>query len=374
MRKNSPYVLFVFALFIASCGPKQGNMPQGASAPVEVHAHQVRKDVVSLTEKYPALLVPLQEVELRAELSGVVTDIFFKDGQRVTAGQKLYEIDRTNYLAAYNAAKANVQVAKANLEKSRKDALRYEELSAKDAIAAQRLDYALTDSSNAASQLALAEANLMTAEANLRRSQIVAPFSGIIGISAVKKGAFVSPGTTLLNTISTIDPMTADISVNQRDIARFIAYQKENAQTVSDSIFRLVLGNTVYSYPGKIEIIDRAVNPGTGAISVRVAFPNPESELIAGMNASLMVKNTYPEAQIIIPHKAVSEQLGRYSVFVIGSDNKAELRIVEIGPVSGDRIVILSGLQENERIAVDGIMNLRHGSDVLIAEDTVAAK
>lgn len=366
MKSNTIYLSFFIAAvtLISSCGNKQ-QAPQG-SIPVEVTTYKVAKENVSITENYPGLVVPLQEVELRAEVGGTITAINFKDGQRVSKGQKLYEIDRTNYQAAYQAAKANVQVAKANLDKSQKDAERFKTLASKDAVAGQKLDYALTDLSNAESQVALAEANLSTAEANLRRSQVVAPFDGIIGISAVKVGAFVSPGATLLNTVSTVDPITVDIAINQREITRFVELQKDQKQTVADSIFTLVVNDNPYSMFGKVEIIDRAVNPTTGAITVRISFPNPKSELIAGMNGTVYVKNKFSDPKIVIPFKAVSEQLGKFSVFVVGADNKVEQRLVELGPSIGAKVIVLSGLEDGEVIVQDGIMKLRQGSEIIV--------
>src|SRR5690606_10783958 len=136
--------------------------------------------------------------------------------------QRLYEIDRTNYQAAYNSAKANLDVALANESKARKDAQRYTNLAEKEAIAKQRVDYALTDLANASSQVASARAMVATAQANLKRAVITSPLTGTIGISAIKLGSLVSPGSTLLNTVSTNDPMAVDISVNQRDIQRFL--------------------------------------------------------------------------------------------------------------------------------------------------------
>lgn len=358
-------LIFSLVLLAASCGQKPQGAPMGG--PVEVTTMVVKKESVSVTDQYPGIVVPLQEVELRAEVGGTITGIFFKDGQKVSKGQKLYEIDRTNYQAAFNAAKANVQVAKANVDRTGKDAERFKTLASKDAVAGQKLDYALTDYSNAQSQLALAEANLSTAEANLRRSLIVAPFNGVIGISSVKPGAFVSPGSTLLNKVSTVDPITVDIAVNQREIARFVQLQNDPKKTLADSIFKVVYDQNAYAIPGKIEIIDRAVNPGTGSITIRLSFANPNSELVAGMNCNVLVKNVYADQKIVIPHRAVNEQLGKFSVYVV-KDNKVEQRLVETGASSGSNVVILSGVEDGETIVLDGLMKLRHGAEITVAQ------
>src|SRR5690606_31003185 len=152
--------------------------------------------------------------------------------------------------------------------RAEKDAQRYTTLAEKEAVAKQRVDYALTDLANAASQIAAAQANLTTAQANLNRSVILSPLTGIIGISQVKLGALVSPGSTLLNTVSTIHPIAVDINVNQKDIQRFLELQKKPGQSINDSIFSIEQNGQTYAINGNIFAIDRAVDSGTGTIKV----------------------------------------------------------------------------------------------------------
>jgi len=329
-----------------------------------VTTYTVTKEVVTTTDKYPGVVVALNEVQLRAEVGGYITAIYVKDGQTVTKGQRLYEIDRTNYQAAYNSAKANLDVALANQSKAGKDAERYTNLAEKEAIAKQRVDYALTDLANASSQVASARANLATAQANLNRAVITSPLTGTIGISQMKLGALVTPGSTLLNTVSTTDPMAVDISVNQRDIQRFLELQKNPGKSIEDAVFSIEQNGNDYAIYGSITAIDRAVDPGTGTIKVRISYPNPSGILISGMTCNVRVLNIADEPQIIIPHKAVSEQLGTYSVFVVGDSSKVEQRIVDLGSQVQDRIVIRNGLKEGETIVSDGIMRLRPGAVV----------
>ena len=358
-------ILIFSSAFLASCG---GNSDQAAQQqappPMPVSTYTVAKEEVSTTDKYPGVVVALNEVDLRAEVGGYITAIYVKDGQRVTKGQRLYEIDRTNYQAAYNSAKANLDVALANQQKAEKDAQRYTNLAKQEAIAQQRVDYALTDLANASSQVAAARANLATAQANLNRSVITSPLTGTIGISQVKLGALVSPGSTLLNTVSTNNPMAVDISVNQRDVQRFIELQKNPGQSVSDSTFSIEQNGNTYNLNGNIVAIDRSVDPGTGTITVRISFPNPNGMLISGMTCNVNVRNKAPEPQLIIPHKAVLEQLGKYSVYVVGDSSKVEARLVELGSRVDDRIVIREGLKEGEVIVSEGIMKLRPGAVV----------
>ncbi|WP_118194649.1 efflux RND transporter periplasmic adaptor subunit [Albibacterium indicum] len=364
-------IIALGAALITSCGnSQQGGGQQAAPPPMPVTTYTVEKAAVTVPDNYPGVVVPLQEVELRGEVGGYITGIFVKDGQKVSKGQRLYEIDRTNYQAAFNSAKANLEVAKANLARTEKDAERYTNLAKKEAIAQQRVDYALTDLANAKSQVAAAQASLTSAEANYRKSVIVSPLNGTIGISQVKLGALVTPGSTLLNTVSTNDPIAVDIAVNQRDLSRFMEMQKNPSTTVSDSIFSIEQNGNRYSMNGKIEAIDRAVDPSTGTITVRISFPNPNGTLVAGMTCNVTVLNKSPEPQLVIPHKAVSEQLGKYSVYVVGDSSKVNQQIVEVGSEVGGMIVIKGGLQEGDVIVSDGIMKLRPGAVVQPAKAT----
>ncbi|HLT42984.1 MAG TPA: efflux RND transporter periplasmic adaptor subunit [Sphingobacteriaceae bacterium] len=357
-------LLVISSAILASCGNSTPATQQAAPPPMPVTTYTVTKESVTTTDRYPGVVVALNEVELRAEVGGYITAIYVQDGQKVTKGQKLYEIDRTNYQSAYNSAKANLEVAKANYARAEKDAQRYTTLAEKEAIATQRVDYALTDLANAASQIAAAEALLTTAQANLNRSIIVSPLSGTIGISQVKLGALVSPGSTLLNTVSTNDPMAVDISVNQNDIQRFLELQRNPNQSISDSIFSIEQNGNHYALNGKIVAIDRAVDPGTGTIKVRISYPNPSGLLISGMTCNVNVSNKAAETQLVIPHKAVSEQLGTYSVYVVGDSSKVEQRVVTLGSEVQGNIVIKEGLKEGEVIVSEGIMKLRPGAVV----------
>jgi membrane fusion protein (multidrug efflux system) len=358
-------ILIIGSTAFASCGGgDKAAQQQGPPPATPVTTYTVDEQPVVTTDTYPGVVVALNEVELRAQVGGYVTAIYVKDGQRVTKGQKLYEIDRTKYIAAYNSAKADVAVAKANRDKTRKDADRYTKLAEQDAVAKQRVDYALTDLANAESQVAAAQANLSAAANDLQRAVIVSPLTGTIGISQVKLGAFASPGTTILNTVSTNDPIAVDIPVNQADIARFVTY-KNNPSAVKDSVFSIQLqDNSIYRRTGKIVAIDRAVDPATGTIKIRISYPNEAGKLIAGMNVNLQVQNREMGNKLVIPYKAVTEQLGEFNVFVVGDSSKAEPRVIKVGKQVDQVIVVNSGLKKGEVIVVDGVQNVKPGAKV----------
>ncbi|MBK0403189.1 efflux RND transporter periplasmic adaptor subunit [Adhaeribacter sp. BT258] len=352
---------------LAGCGKKDAQQGQNPmNAPVPVNAYTVTQEKVVGTDTYPGTVVPLQEVELRAQVSGYITQIFVQDGQKVTKGQKLYEIDRTRYQANYNQAQASLRSAQANLEKIRKDAERYENLAKQDAIAKQRVDYALADLQSAKAQVASAQAGVSSAANELSYSLITAPMNGTIGISQVKVGAQVSPGTTLLNTISAEDPISVDIVINEKEIPRFTRLQ--NQQAATDSTFTIQFSdNSVYKFPGKIQAIDRAVNRQTGTITVRVSFPNPERALIAGMSVVLRVRNADIGEQLVIPEKAVTQQMGEFYAYKIQGDSVLQQKI-SLGSKLQGSIVVREGLKAGDKIVVEGTQKLRPNSKITLEQ------
>jgi membrane fusion protein (multidrug efflux system) len=367
-------------LFVA-CGEKKAEAPNPASLPVPVNTYVVTPEKATYYDMYPGTVVAMNQVDIRSQTEGYVTGIFFKDGAHVTKGQKLYQIDVSKYQASVNQSKANIQVAEANLAQAQKDADRYIYLNEHDAVAKQTLDHALTTLQNAKNQLAAAKQDAIKTQTDLNYSVIRAPFDGTIGISQVREGASVAPGTTILNTISTENPMAVDILINEKQIGRFMTLQQSKTNA-ADSIFTLQLpDNTLYSAVGQVYTIDRGVNPQTGSITVRLTFPNPGGQLRSGMSPKVRVRNTDNQEQIIIPLKAVTEQMGEYFVYVkkdtaIAAPDAADgkkapaptvaphaiQRKVVLGPTIADKVIVKSGLEAGDNLIVDGVQKLHDGS------------
>src|SRR5690554_2184986 len=284
-------LLLLSGLGLTACNNQEGQRqmaPGQMAVPVTLTA--VTEEVVTGYKQYPANVVPLRETELRAEVSGYVTGIFVADGASVSAGQKLYEIDQTRYGAALEQAKASMSIAKANKDRVERDLVRYETLAAQDAIARQVLDNTRTELQTAEAQLMAAQAALTTAQTNLERSVIRAPFAGIIGISQVRNGALVTAGQTLLNTMSSIDPISVEFNVNENDLAEVIALQR-NTSAKADSVITLELSDgRTYPFTGAVTTLDRAVNRNTGTITARATFDNTNGLLRPGMSAILRIR------------------------------------------------------------------------------------
>lgn len=343
-------ISFFISVYLISCGGDKKNQPQ--FPPASVTAYTITIEKASYYIDYPGTVVPLNEVELRPEVSGYLTGIYFQDGQHVEKGKKLYAIEPEQYQAAYD-------VAKANYDKAKQDYDRYKELAKNDAIAAQTLEHAEAD-------LQAAESNLNAVQTNLQHSIIYAPFSGTIGISKVKLGSAVTAGQTLMNTISSDDPVGVDFAVDETSISEFnnLLHYKS---VLTDSIFTLILPDqSTYRDPGKLIFLDRAVDSQTGTITARLEFPNKNGLLKPGLTCNVKVLNNDTTKSIIIPYKSVVVQMGEYFVYVING-KKVSQRRIQIGRPIKDNVIVVSGLNPGEQIVVDGVQKLRDNSPVIVS-------
>ncbi len=368
-----------------SCKEKKQPPPQK----VPVNLYTVASRPVTYYDQYPSTTEALSQVNLIPQVQGYVTGIFFKEGAKVKKGQKLYEIDQRVYNDTYQQAVANLKVAQGTLVQSRQDADRYVYLNQYHAVAKQLYDHAIITLNNAKNSVKAAQQTVKTAKTNLGYSVIYAPFDGTIGFSQVKLGNLVVVGQTVLNTISTNDPIAVDFYINEKQLAGFEAMEQDKNND-PDSLFTLLLpDNSLYPYVGKISIIDRAVDPQTGTIRVRLVFPNPNDSLKAGMSCVVRVHNQDTSPQIIIPNRAVVEQMGEYFVFIVkdtvinnsdsvtanGKSHKSKAdtaapkgpqllafeKKIQLGQTIGDNVVVTKGLTDGEKIIVDGIQQLHDG-------------
>lgn len=359
----------VSMLLIISCGSK--NTGSNVPPPPSVLLQKATVTDAVFYDEFPATVTALEMVELKPQVSGFITAVHFTDGARVRKGQLLYSIDEQLYDANYQQAVASAQVQEANLNRAQKDANRYHELDKNEAIAKQVVDNADAALEVAKKQAAAAKANIQAVQTSVRYTKVYAPFDGVIGISNVKVGAAVSAGQTILNTVSTDGNLAVDINISQADIFRFSKLLTEKSAP-SDSTFKLVFGTDEYPYPGKIVLLDRAVNPQTGTIKARLDFPNKDNLLRAGMNGVIRVKNTDAKNAVSIPYKAVVEQLGEYFVYIPGDSNKVSQRKVLLGNTSGNDVIIKDGLKAGETVVVEGVQNLREGAKVSIGDPAAA--
>ena len=366
------YTTFAALFFITACNDTKEQTATAVPPPVKVTVQPVLKTDAVYYDEYPATVSPLKQVDLRPQVSGFISGVYFKDGARVKKGQLLYSLDEQLYAANYQQAVAGLKVQEANLNKAQKDANRFHELDKMDAVAKQLVDNADATLEVARKQTDASRANIQAVQTNVKYTKVYAPFDGVIGISAVKAGAAVTAGQTLLNSVSSDKELAVDFNVDQKEIYRFAKLVSEKQQTV-DSTFTLAFGTDVYPYPGKIALLDRAANAQTGTIKARVIFPNNKNLLIAGINGTIRVKNNASTQALLIPYKAVTEQLGEFFVYVPNDSNKVSQRKITVGKQIGTNVIVKDGLKDGEHVVVEGVQNLREGSAIITAPAQPAA-
>jgi membrane fusion protein (multidrug efflux system) len=380
MNKVILNTIFISCLIFAACKKKQP--PSNPEVPVNLL--KVNEQRVLYYDKYPSTTAALSQVNLLPQITGAITGIFFKEGSHVEKGQKLYEIDKRIYQAAYDQAVANLKVSQGTLVQSQQDADRYEYLNKYNAVAKQLYDHAVITLENAKNTVKASEQAVRTAKTNLNYAVVYAPFTGTIGFSMVKLGDVVNPGATILNTISTDNPMAVDFIINEKNLPFFERLQKNKEKGV-DSLFTILMpDNSLYPYNGKISVIDRAVDSQTGSIRVRLVFENPQGYLRVGMSCVVRVHNQDTQPQLVLPSKAVVEQMGEYFVFVAkdsvinnpqaksDTGRRKQLLVavqkkVQIGQTIGSNQVIKSGINAGDRIVTDGVQSLHDGSQITTA-------
>jgi len=365
------YTAVLSVLVLASCGKKNDQQAamQGPP-PVNVTLQEVASTDAVYHDNYPGTVTALNQIELRPQVTGFITGIHFQDGARVRKGQLLYTVDAQLYSANYEQAVANLNVQKANVVKAQKDADRYHELDKNDAVAKQLVDNADAALEVAKRQADAAQANISAVSTSVRYTKVTAPFDGVIGISLVKVGAAVTAGQTVLNTVSTDGQLAVDFNLDQKEIFRFTNLLKTS--NAKDSTFTLAFGKDIYPFPGKLQLIDRAVDPQTGSIKARIVFPNKDNMLRSGMTGTVRVRNNASAQSVIIPYKAVTEQLGEFFVYVAGDSSKVTQRKLVLGEPIGANIIVKEGLKAGEKIAVEGVQNLREGAVINTAPPAAA--
>src|SRR6201996_4352585 len=217
MSRLALTLVLISGMALFSCQQK----PPAPNPPTPVNLATVKREPVLYYDNYPATTQALSQVDLHAQITGYVTGIYFTEGTHVHKGQKLYSIDERLFKAAYDQAAANLKVAEGNQVQAQQDADRYQYLIQHNAVAKQTLDHAVIALQNAKNEVAAAQQTLKTAETNRSYSVITAPFDGTIGFSMVKLGNLVSIGTTVLNTISTDNPMAVDFLINEAQLGHY---------------------------------------------------------------------------------------------------------------------------------------------------------
>lgn len=337
----------------------------------EVSVQVLEQKTVPLTRELPGRTSAHLVSEVRPRVTGTIQRRVFEEGSQVDAGDVLYELDPTAFEAAYRNAQANLQRAESAVPSARARFERYERLSANNAVSQQELDIARTQLLQAEADVAAATAALETTRIELDYTKIVAPISGRVDGSTVTQGALVTRDQAQpLTVIRQHDIINVDLV---RSSASLLALNKaltsnsirSNGEFVTVEL-KLEDGSR-YPHPGKLQFLGSAVSQSTGMVSLRAVFPNPNGILMPGMYVRALIEEGFVERRFLVPQRAVSRNpRGQAVARFVTDETKIEERVLTIDRSVGNSWLVTAGVDEGDRVVVEGSQRTRVGQNVRI--------
>jgi membrane fusion protein (multidrug efflux system) len=351
------------ALALALAGCSNGEAAPPAPPPPQVGFITVGTTAVANFVELPARIAPVRSAEVRARVDGIVEQRLFTEGADVRQGTPLFRIDSRPLRAGLEVQLAAVRRAQADAANAQRDVSRFRPLVAVEAISKQEFDAAQARLAQARAQVEAAQAQVRQAQLTLGYTNVSAPIAGRVGRAEVTEGALASQSTgTLLTRIDQLDPIYVNFALPSEQLLAL--RRNAEAGTIAQAVRLLMADGTPYPEAGGINFLDQAVDPGTGTVSLRAVFRNPQRLLLPGDFVRVRIEAGVQPNAITVPQSAVQLSGTNASVMVVGANNLAEPRPVKLGQMVGPSWVILEGLQPGDRVIVSGIQMVRPGAPV----------
>ncbi|WP_145007666.1 efflux RND transporter periplasmic adaptor subunit [Pseudomonas oryzihabitans] len=364
--------LLAVALALGACGKQENkDQQQQQQKPAEVGVVTIEPRTVTLTDELPGRTSAFRIAEVRPQVSGILLKRSFTEGADVKAGQPLYQIDPRTYEANVNSAKASLAQAQATLASNRLKAQRYGALVKEQAISKQEADDALSVQRQNEAQVESAKASLRTAEINLAYTKVAAPISGRISRSMVTEGALVTADqTTALATINQLDPIYVDVTQSATDLLRLRreldSGQLQRVQGENAAEVKLMLEDgSAYARPGKLKFAEVSVDQGTGSVTIRAEFPNPDKLLLPGMFVRAQLQAGVRQNALLVPQQGVTRDIkGQPTAMVVNGEGKVEQRVLKTERTVGADWLVTDGLKAGDKVITEGLQKIRPGAAV----------
>ncbi len=353
--------LCLLGVLFFSCKDRSNN--KNTAKPIEVPVVTIETSLVELDRLYVSDIQAIRNVEIRSKISGFLDGINVDEGERVKKGQVLFRIGDNEYKAEVAKARAVLNSVKAE---TRIAELEYDWVKLmvdKKIISQSELELAGSKLNSAKAKTQEAESSLQQAIHRLSYTVICSPFDGIVDRIPLKAGSLLSEGT-LITTASDISYMYAYFNISENE---YLALSKktDSSQADENRIASLILSNgQEYAYKGKVELVVSEFNEGTGSISVRAKFPNPENLLKHKATGKVKLTSGKVES-LVVPQKATFEIQDKSYVYVLDSTNEIKMRSFVPSERIGQFYIVTSGLQKGERVVYEGIQNLKEGVKVM---------
>lgn len=367
VNRNISWVIVAGLVGIAGTGLGCRKTPPPPMVP-EVAYQTLQPEKVVVTTELPGRTSPYLVAEIRPQVNGLILKRLFQEGSEVREGEVLYQIDPAPYQAALDQAQAALASAEASLPSIRARAERMKKLVGVHAVGQQEADEAEAAHQRATAAVAAARAQAESARINLANTPIKAPISGRIGLSSVTVGALVAAyQPTALATVQQLDPIYVDVTQSSTDLLKLRA-GLESGRLKAGGVrkVRLVLENGQgYPLEGRFQFRDVTVDPGTGAVTLRMVFPNPKQVLLPGMFVRAILEDGVDEQGLLAMQQGVTRDVkGNAVALVLDSQNKVEQRSLVLDRAVGNRWRVVEGLQAGDRLIVEGVQKVRPGMTV----------
>ena len=349
-------------LLLSACGQRSGP----PAAPVlEVATISVTQQPLVLTTELPGRVSAYRTADIRPQVNGLVKQRLYTEGAAVDAGQPLYQIDPAPFQAAFDSASAALARAEANLPAARALAERYQSLAADKAVSAQTLENATAALKQAEADVAYYKATAETARINLGYTRITSPISGRTGPSAVTDGAIVTAYQLIpLTTVQQLDPVYVDVPQSTAELLRLerrLADGRLTEDKATQNTVRLLEEDgTAYKQAGTLQFRDISVDQTTGAVTLRMVFPNPDGILLPGMFVRAVVNEGVKPDAILVPQQCVNrDPRGNPYVYLVNAAGIAQTQPIVIDRAVGNQWYVSAGLKVGDQLIVEGFQRLR---------------
>ena len=365
----TPLVALGAALLLAGCDEKAKQAAAPPALPVTV-AHPTQRTVTDWDE-FTGRFNAVEQVDVRARVTGFVMSVDFKDGVIVKKGDLLYTIDPRQYEAAAEQAQGQLDDAKAKVDLAQKELERATTLIKTQAISENIVDQRNQALAGAQAAQLQADGALKQAKLNVEYTKVVAPITGRVSRHLVSVGNLVQgseSGATLLTSIVSLDPIhvyfDVDERIYQRNSRLWFEGKRPSSRDTPNPVQITLTGETRPSHDGKMDFLDNRFDVGTGTLRERAIVDNHDLSILPGQFARVRVIASAPYEGLLIPDAAVASDQSRKIVFVVNADNVVEARPVTLGPLDDGLRVIKEGLKADDRVIVDGLQRARIGAKV----------
>jgi len=338
-----------------------------SSAPpaVPVTVAAVIEKPVTEWDEFSGRIQAIDSVQIRPQVSGIIEDVHFDEGQLVKKGDPLFTIDPRPFQAALAQAQASLAGAQAKLAFAHTNQARSQELIQTHAIAQNQLDSDNDAVLEADAAVKMGQAAVQSAQINLDYTNITAPVDGRVSRAEITVGNFVGAGITapVLTTVVSVNPVYVEFEMDEQAFLKYAATGAAGNSNIDGIPVAMGLANEEgYEHQGHLKSLDNALDVTSGTIRVRAVFDNPNGELTPGLYAKVRTGSSNPVPAILVDDRAIGTDQDKKYVMVVGGDNHVSYRAVTLGPIVDGMRVIRSGLQKDERIVVKGLQRVQPNS------------